>query len=102
MIKKPPHILVTTPESLYLLLTAQASAGMLRTVRTVIVDETHAVVQSRRGAHLALTLERLAHVAGRPVQRIGLSATVHPIAEVGQWLVGDAAQSTVQPAIIAS
>src|SRR5690349_12252040 len=102
MIKKPPHILVTTPESLYLLLTAQRSREMLRTVRTVIVDEIHAVVESRRGAHLALTLERLAHVARQPVQRIGLSATVHPIAEVGQWLVGDAAQSTDQPAIIDS
>ncbi|HZI77081.1 MAG TPA: DEAD/DEAH box helicase, partial [Gemmatimonadales bacterium] len=102
MIKKPPHILVTTPESLYLLLTAQRSREMLRTVRTVIVDEIHAVVESRRGAHLALTLERLAHVAGRPVQRIGLSATVHPIAEVGEWLVGDAAQNADQPAIIDS
>ncbi len=88
MIKKPPHILVTTPESLYLLLTAQRSREMLRTVRTVIVDEIHAVLESRRGAHLALTLERLEHVAQRPVQRIGLSATVKPIEEVGEWLVG--------------
>jgi ATP-dependent Lhr-like helicase len=89
MIKKPPHILVTTPESLYLLLTAQRSREMLRTVRTVIVDEIHAVLESRRGAHLALTLERLEHVAQRPVQRIGLSATVKPIDEVGAWLVGN-------------
>src|ERR671912_529451 len=88
MIRKPPHILVTTPESLYLLLTAQRSRDMLRTVRTVIVDEIHAVVESRRGAHLALTLERLAHVARQPVQRIGLSATVKPIEEVGEWLRG--------------
>jgi ATP-dependent Lhr-like helicase len=88
MIRKPPHILVTTPESLYLLLTAQRSREMLRTVRTVIVDEIHAVLESRRGAHLALTLERLAHVAQQPVQRIGLSATVKPIEEVGDWLVG--------------
>jgi ATP-dependent helicase Lhr and Lhr-like helicase len=88
MLKKPPHILVTTPESLYLLLTAQRSREMLRTVRTVIVDEIHAVVEARRGAHLALTLERLAHVANQPVQRIGLSATVKPIQEVGEWLVG--------------
>jgi ATP-dependent helicase Lhr and Lhr-like helicase len=91
MIRKPPHILVTTPESLYLLLTAQRSREMLRTVRTVIVDEIHAVLESRRGAHLALTLERLAHVARQPVQRIGLSATVKPIDEVGEWLVGGAA-----------
>jgi ATP-dependent helicase Lhr and Lhr-like helicase len=88
MLKTPPHILVTTPESLYLLLTAQRSREMLRTVRTVIVDEIHAVLESRRGAHLALSLERLDHVAHAPVQRIGLSATVKPIEEVGEWLVG--------------
>jgi ATP-dependent Lhr-like helicase len=91
MIRKPPHILVTTPESLYLLLTAQRSREMLRTVRTVIVDEIHAVLESRRGAHLALSLERLAHLATQPVQRIGLSATMEPIHEVGKWLVGGAA-----------
>jgi ATP-dependent Lhr-like helicase len=96
MLKTPPHILVTTPESLYLLLTAQRSREMLRTVRTVIVDEIHAVLESRRGAHLALSLERLDHVARAPVQRIGLSATVKPIEEVGEWLVG--ARST--PAVI--
>src|SRR5215203_3850188 len=88
MLRKPPHILVTTPESLYLMLTAQRSREMLRTVRTVIVDEIHAVVESRRGAHLALTLERLAHVAQHPVQRIGLSATMQPIELVAKWLVG--------------
>src|SRR5829696_9071259 len=88
MLRKPPHILVTTPESLYLMLTARRSREMLRTVRTVIVDEIHAVVESRRGAHLALTLERLAHVAQQPLQRIGLSATMEPIEEVGRWLVG--------------
>src|SRR5919107_1786282 len=97
MLRKPPHILVTTPESLYLLLTARRSREMLRSVRTVIVDEIHAVVESRRGAHLALTLERLSHVANQPVQRIGLSATVKPIEEVGQWLVGTAGEP---PAII--
>src|SRR4051812_12502962 len=86
MLKTPPHILVTTPESLYLLLTAERSREMLRSVRTLIVDEIHAVIESRRGAHLALTLERLAHVARQPVQRIGLSATVKPIEEVGDWL----------------
>jgi len=72
MLRTPPHILVTTPESLYLLLTAERSRKMLSTVRTVIVDEIHAVVDSRRGAHLALSLERLEHVAGRKLQRIGL------------------------------
>ena len=86
MLKSPPHILVTTPESLYLLLTARRSREMLRSVRTVIVDEIHAVLESRRGAHLALSLERLEHVAGRRLQRIGLSATMEPIDQVGEWL----------------
>jgi ATP-dependent Lhr-like helicase len=86
MLRTPPHILVTTPESLYLLLTADRSREMLRTVRTVIVDEIHAVIGSRRGAHLALTLERLARVVGRPIQRIGLSATQTPIEEVARYL----------------
>jgi ATP-dependent Lhr-like helicase len=88
MLASPPHILVTTPESLYLLLTAERSREMLRTVRTVIVDEIHAVIGSRRGSHLALSLERLQHVAGRPLQRIGLSATQRPIDEVARFLVG--------------
>ncbi|MBI4539698.1 MAG: DEAD/DEAH box helicase [Gemmatimonadetes bacterium] len=88
MLREPPHILVTTPESLYLLLTAEKSREMLRTVRTVIVDEIHAVLESRRGAHLALSLERLEHVAGRRLQRIGLSATQRPIEEVARFLVG--------------
>jgi len=67
MLRTPPHILVTTPESLYLLLTAERSRAMLRTVRTVIVDEIHALIGSRRGAHLALSLERLQQVAERPL-----------------------------------
>ncbi|HSS26670.1 MAG TPA: DEAD/DEAH box helicase [Usitatibacter sp.] len=87
MLKTPPHILVTTPESLYLLLTAERSRKMLSTARVVIVDEIHAVLQSRRGAHLALTLERLDHVCGRKLQRIGLSATQKPIEEVARFLV---------------
>ncbi|HEX4782017.1 MAG TPA: DEAD/DEAH box helicase [Usitatibacter sp.] len=86
MLRKPPHILVTTPESLYLLLTAERSRNMLRTARVVIVDEIHAVLQSRRGAHLALTLERLDHLCGRKLQRIGLSATQKPIEEVARFL----------------
>src|SRR5438105_13881725 len=86
MLRTPPHILVTTPESLYLLLTAERSRAMLRTARVVIVDEIHAVVQSRRGAHLALSLERLDHVCGRKLQRIGLSATQKPIEEVAKFL----------------
>ncbi|MGH7753089.1 MAG: DEAD/DEAH box helicase, partial [Gemmatimonadales bacterium] len=90
MLTRPPHILVTTPESLYLLLTAERSRRMLQTARTVIVDEIHAVLETRRGAHLALSLERLDHVAGRKLQRIGLSATQRPIELVGEWLTGTA------------
>src|SRR5688572_15795411 len=86
MLRTPPHILVTTPESLYLLLTAERSRQMLKTARVVIVDEIHAVLQSRRGAHLALSLERLDHVCGRKLQRIGLSATQKPIDEVAKFL----------------
>src|SRR5690348_4993601 len=89
MLRTPPHILVTTPESLYLLLTAERSRNMLRTARTVIVDEIHAVLQSRRGAHLALSLERLDHVCGRKLRRIGLSATQKPIEEVARFLTDE-------------
>jgi ATP-dependent Lhr-like helicase len=88
MLRKPPHVLVTTPESLYLLLTAGRSRDMLRTARIVIVDEIHAVIGTRRGAHLALTLERLQRVAERPLVRLGLSATQKPIEEVARFLVG--------------
>jgi ATP-dependent helicase Lhr and Lhr-like helicase len=92
LIKKPPHILVTTPESLYLLLTSESGREMLRTVRTLIMDEIHAVVDDRRGSHLALSVERLAALtksaAGGPLQRIGLSATQKPIEEVARFLVG--------------
>src|ERR1041384_1122977 len=89
----PPHILVTTPESLYLLLTSASGREMLQTVRTVIVDEIHAVAQSKRGSHLSLTLERLAANASQRVQRIGLSATQKPIEEVAKFLVGNGAQN---------
>src|ERR1051325_9025408 len=87
-IKKPPHILVTTPESLYLLLTSDSGRGMLRTVSTLILDEIHAVVDGRRGAHLALSVERLAALIKQPLQRIGLSATQKPIEDVARFLVG--------------
>src|SRR5438874_9404970 len=88
LIKKPPHILVTTPESLYLLLTSDSGRKMLSTVRTLILDEIHAVVDDRRGAHLALSVERLAALTKNPLQRIGLSATQKPIEEVARFLVG--------------
>jgi ATP-dependent helicase Lhr and Lhr-like helicase len=97
MIRTPPHILVTTPESLFLLLTADRSRQMLRTVRTVIVDEIHAVIGTRRGSHLALSLERLQEVAGRPLQRIGLSATQSPVETVAAFLVGDRFDETGLP-----
>jgi len=87
LIKKPPHILFTTPESLYLLLTSDSGRGMLSTVRTLIVDEIHAVVDDRRGAHLALSIERLAALTKHPLQRIGLSATQKPIENVARFLV---------------
>jgi ATP-dependent Lhr-like helicase len=90
IIRKPPHILVTTPESLYLLLTSQSGRKILGTVRTLIVDEIHAVVGNRRGSHLALTMERLAALVKGPLQRIGLSATQKPIEEVAKFLVGAA------------
>ena len=88
MLKHPPDILITTPESLFLMVTAERSRAMLRSVRTVIVDEIHAVAGNKRGSHLALTLERLAHVADGPVQRVGLSATQRPIETVARLLVG--------------
>src|SRR5205809_438533 len=88
MVHRPPHILVTTPESLFLILTSERARDMLRSVRTVIADEIHAVARDKRGSHLALSLERLEHLAGRPLQRIGLSATQKPIEEIARFLVG--------------
>src|SRR5437868_2726026 len=89
MLKRPPHILVTTPESLYILLTAEKSRAILRDVETVIVDEIHAVADDKRGAHLALSLERLSALANRPPVRIGLSATQKPIEVVAHFLTGN-------------
>jgi ATP-dependent Lhr-like helicase len=86
--RKPPHILVTTPESFYLLLTSPRGRLLLATVRTLIVDEIHALVGNRRGSHLALSMERLDSLVRSPVQRIGLSATQKPIEEVARFLVG--------------
>jgi len=86
--KNPPDILITTPESLYLMLTSR-SREVLATVETVIVDEIHTMAATKRGAHLALSLERLERLAGRPFQRIGLSATQRPLEEVARYLAGD-------------
>src|SRR5437762_10124352 len=88
MLKHPPHILVTTPESLYILLTAESSRKILRDVETVIVDEIHAVADDKRGAHLALSLERLEALTYRRPIRIGLSATQKPIELVAEFLAG--------------
>jgi len=89
MLKHPPHILVTTPESLYILLTAESSRKILRDVETVIVDEIHAVADDKRGAHLTLSLERLEALTYRPPVRIGLSATQKPIEDVAHFLAGN-------------
>lgn len=95
MVRHPPHILVTTPESLYILLTSDSGRRMLTSVRTVIIDEIHAVVTTKRGAHLALSLERLSHLVGRRLIRIGLSATQKPIGEVARFLTGGAGDCVV-------
>ncbi|HET7328676.1 MAG TPA: ATP-dependent helicase [Nocardioidaceae bacterium] len=95
--KTPPDVLITTPESLFLVLTSQAREA-LRGVETVIVDEVHAVAGSKRGAHLALSLERLDALLDRPAQRIGLSATVRPVDEVARFLGGRAPVEVVAPA----
>ncbi|SIK90800.1 Probable ATP-dependent helicase Lhr [Mycobacteroides abscessus subsp. abscessus] len=97
LISSPPDILITTPESLYLMLTS-AARETLDTVRTVIVDEVHAVAGTKRGAHLALSLERLDERLSQPAQRIGLSATVKPAAEVARFLSGRAPATVVAPA----
>ena len=102
MLKRPPHILVTTPESLYILLTAEKSRAILRDVETVIVDEIHAVADDKRGVHLSLSLERLDALANRPPVRIGLSATQKPIEEVARFLAGnsDSQHTRTEPVIV--
>src|SRR6478672_1323084 len=88
MLRKSPHILITTPESLNIMLTSVRGRGMFNTTRLVIVDEIHAIAGTKRGAHLALTLERLERLTERPPQRIGLSATQRPLEEVAKYLGG--------------
>jgi ATP-dependent Lhr-like helicase len=92
MLRRPPHILITTPESLYILLTSPRARELFRAVRTVIVDEIHTLAGSKRGVHLALSLERLQAIASEPIQRIGLSATIRPLDEVARYLGGNAWQ----------
>lgn len=88
LLRKPPHILVTTPESLFLLITSEKSREILRSVKTVIVDEIHSLARDKRGSHLVLTLERLDALCSRPSQRIGLSATQKPLEQISEFLVG--------------
>ncbi len=94
MLRVAPDILITTPESLYLMLTSQAQR-LFEGTETIIIDEIHAVAQTKRGAHMALTLERLNEAAGRDVQRIGLSATQNPLAEVARFMVGPKRECTI-------
>ena len=89
MRKTPPHILVTTPESLFILLTSESGRSMLKSVRSVIVDELHSVAGSKRGSHLMLSLERLDALCGKPPVRVGLSATVKPLDAMARFLVGN-------------
>ncbi len=96
LIRRPPDILITTPESLYLMLTSSARATLTQ-VQTVIIDEIHAVAGTKRGSHLALSLERLDALVGRDVQRVALSATVRPIERVAQFLGGDRPVTVVAP-----
>ncbi len=97
MRRSPPHILVTTPESLYILLGSESGRRMLMPAHTVIVDEIHAVAANKRGSHLALSLERLDAACGRKLLRIGLSATQNPIAAVADFLVGAVAAPKALP-----
>src|SRR5512134_3440526 len=95
MRRRPPHIVVTTPESLYILLGSESGRAMLKTTRTVIVDEIHALAPNKRGAHLALSLERLAALAAPGLVRIGLSATQKPVEEIARFLVGVGQQCAI-------
>ncbi|MEL7206987.1 MAG: DEAD/DEAH box helicase, partial [Actinomycetota bacterium] len=98
MLRRPPHFVVTTPESLFLMVTAEKSREILRTVETVIVDEIHAMARDKRGSHLTLTLERVEHVCATRPARVGLSATQRPIERVARLLVGDRVDEAGGPA----
>lgn len=100
MVRTPPHILITTPESLYLMLGSQQMKPALSRVRTVIVDEIHAMCTSKRGTHLALSLERLDALAGHPIQRLGISATVNPLETVAHFLAGCREDGSSRPCTI--
>ena len=93
--RRPPHVFITTPESLFILLTSERGRHALRTTRTLILDELHAVAPNKRGSHLALSVERLCHLAEGPVTRIGLSATQKPIEEMARFLTGSPSSAAV-------
>ena len=95
--KRPPHVLITTPESLFILLTSERGRRALTSVRTLVLDELHAVVANKRGSHLSLSVERLCHLADGPVTRIGLSATQRPIQEVARFLTGAGGDGPTRP-----
>ncbi|MGI6238890.1 MAG: DEAD/DEAH box helicase [Christensenellales bacterium] len=99
MIKRPPHILITTPESLYLLLTSKRGRDSIKTAKCVVVDEIHAVIDSKRGAHLMLSLERLDALCERRLQRIALSATIRPLARAAMYISGGRGAQAVAPPI---
>ncbi len=101
MQRRPPHVLITTPESLYLLLTSDRARAMFATTHTLIVDEIHTLAGSKRGAHLALSLERLERLGARRIQRIGLSATVRPLEEAARFLGGQDARTGFAPRPVA-
>src|SRR5947207_1198735 len=102
MRRRPPHIVVTTPESLYILLGSESGRAMMATTRTVIVDEIHAIAPNKRGSHLAISLERLAALCGDRLLRIGLSATQKPIEDVARFLVGAGRGEAAAPVIVDS
>ena len=97
MIKKPPHILITTPESLYLLLTSVSGREMLKTARALIIDELHAIINTKRGAHMMLSAARLDELCPKPLQRIGLSATISPLEAAAEYLSPDGAAIVAPP-----
>ncbi|MCL2378653.1 MAG: DEAD/DEAH box helicase [Defluviitaleaceae bacterium] len=100
MAKKPPHILITTPESLYLLLTSKSGTNMLKTARAIIIDELHAMIDSKRGAHLMLSMARLDVLCGKPLQRVGLSATIQPLELSANYLSnGDTPVQIIAPSM---
>lgn len=97
MVRRPPHILITTPESLYLMLTSRTGQNVLATAKAVIVDELHALIDTKRGAHLMLSLARLDYLCGQPLQRIGLSATIEPLAAAAEYLAPEEVKIAAPP-----